>query len=51
MILVPIPLNYCPLVLVKILQGGVALNSNSQLSVNRAPCPDLFFLRTTRSQT
>jgi len=37
--------------LVKIIQGGVALNPNSQLLVNRAPCPELFFLRTTRSQT
>jgi len=48
---IPIPLNYCPLVLVKIFQSGVALNPNSLLLLNRAPCFDLFFLRTTRSQT
>jgi hypothetical protein len=35
---IPISLNYCPLVLVKIFQGGVALNPNSWLLVNRAPC-------------
>jgi len=35
--IIPIPLNYCPLVLVKIPQEFVALNSNSQLFLNRAP--------------
>jgi hypothetical protein len=29
-------------VLVKILHDCVALNPNSQLLLNRAPCPDLF---------
>jgi len=43
-------LNYCPLVLVKILHVSVALNHISQLLLNQAPCPDLFFLCTTRSQ-
>jgi len=48
---IPIPLNYCPLVLVKIIHVCVALNPNNQLLLNQAPCPDLFSLRTTRSQT
>ncbi|WP_146880896.1 hypothetical protein [Colwellia sp. C1TZA3] len=48
---IPIPLSYCSLVLVKIAQGCVALNPNSQLLLNRAPYLELFFLRTTRSQT
>jgi len=41
-VFIPIPLNYCPLVLVKIIQEFVALNSNSQLLLNRAPYLDLF---------
>jgi len=32
--LIPISLNYCPLVRVKIIQGCVALNPNSQLLLN-----------------
>ncbi|MFT6692878.1 MAG: hypothetical protein ACJAXH_003422, partial [Colwellia sp.] len=40
---IPVPLNYCSLVLVKILHACVALNPNSQLLLNRAPCPDIFF--------
>jgi len=48
---IPVPLNYCSLVLVKILHACVALNPNSQLLLNRAPCPDIFLPRTTRSQT
>ncbi|TWX63017.1 hypothetical protein [Colwellia sp. C1TZA3] len=48
---IPIPLSYCSLVLVKIAQGCVALTPNSQLLLNRAPYLELFFLRTTRSQT
>jgi len=35
----------------KIPQEFVALNSNSQLLLNRASYLDLFFLRTTRSRT
>ncbi|WP_223270444.1 hypothetical protein, partial [Colwellia sp. C1TZA3] len=46
---IPISLSYCSLVLVKIAQGCVALNPNSQLLLNRAPYLELFFLRTTRS--
>ncbi|TWX73411.1 hypothetical protein ESZ39_03900 [Colwellia sp. C1TZA3] len=49
--IIPITLSYCSLVLVKIAQGCVALNPNSQLLLNRAPYLELFFLRTTRSQT
>ncbi|WP_223270384.1 DUF3545 family protein [Colwellia sp. C1TZA3] len=48
---IPIPLSYCSLVLVKIAQCCVALTPNSQLLLNRAPYLELFFLRTTRSQT
>jgi len=44
-------LNYCPLVLVNIRHVSVALNPNNQLLFNQAPCPDLFLLCTTRSQT
>jgi len=40
--IIPIPLNYCPLVLVKITHVSVALNPNSELLPNQAPCPDLF---------
>ena len=50
-IVIPISLNYCPLVRVKIFHGCVAYNPNSQLLLNQAPCHDLFFLRTTRVQT
>ncbi len=32
-------------------QTLAALNPNSLLLLNQAPCPDLFFLYTTRSQT
>ncbi len=39
------------LIPIKIVHVGVALNPNSQLLLNRAPCPEIFFLRTTRSQT
>ncbi|WP_223270429.1 hypothetical protein, partial [Colwellia sp. C1TZA3] len=42
--LIPIPLSYYSLVLVKIAQGCVALNPNSQLLLNRAPYLELFFL-------
>ncbi|TWX68140.1 hypothetical protein ESZ39_12860 [Colwellia sp. C1TZA3] len=49
--IIPISLSYYSLVLVKIAQGCVALNPNSQLLLNRAPYLELFFLRTTRSQT
>ncbi|WP_317615709.1 ABC transporter permease, partial [Colwellia sp. C1TZA3] len=45
MTLIPIPLSYCSLVLVKIAQGCVALTPNSQLLLNRAPYLELFFLR------
>jgi len=48
---IPIPLKFCPPVLVKIFQGGVALNSNSQLLLNQAPSFEEFLLHTTRSQT
>ncbi|WP_223270430.1 hypothetical protein, partial [Colwellia sp. C1TZA3] len=43
--IIPIPLSYCSLVLVKIAQGCVALTPNSQLLLNRAPYLELFFLR------
>jgi len=49
--IIAIPLNYCPLELVKITHVCVALNPHSQLLLNQAPCPDLFLLYTTRSQT
>jgi hypothetical protein len=49
-VLIPITLNYCPFMLVTILHDSVALNANSQLLLNRAPCPDLFFLYTARPQ-
>jgi len=48
--IIPIALNYCPLVLVKIHPVSVALNPNSELLLNQAPCPDIFFLCTTWSQ-
>ncbi|TWX72872.1 hypothetical protein ESZ39_06615 [Colwellia sp. C1TZA3] len=47
-------LKFAPLINligIKIAQGCVALNPNSQLLLNRAPYLELFFLRTTRSQT
>ena len=39
---IPISLNYYSFVLVKMRYVSVALNPNSQLLLNRAPCPDLF---------
>ncbi|TWX66923.1 hypothetical protein ESZ39_13820 [Colwellia sp. C1TZA3] len=40
--IIPIPLSYCSLVLVKIAQGCVALTPNSQLLLNRAPTLNYF---------
>ena len=47
--LIPIPLNYYPLLRGKIRQRGVAINHTRQLMPNQAPCFDLFFRSTTRS--
>jgi len=35
--LIPISLNYYPLVVARIIQGCITLNANSQLLLNRTP--------------
>jgi len=40
---IPAPLHYCPLVLAKIWDDGVALIYKYLLLVNQAPCFNMFF--------